>query len=90
MDWQREGSSWPHHERSRFVTAAGQRWHLQQWPAPTAHAPTLLRVQRLLPAAAAGSLTSLAGLGHLAHEEQPQRTADLLLKLLRETPNSVR
>ncbi|MDZ7589681.1 MAG: alpha/beta fold hydrolase BchO [Rubrivivax sp.] len=42
MDWQREGPSWPHHERSHFVTAAGQRWHVQTWPTPTAHAPTLL------------------------------------------------
>ncbi|HSM23116.1 MAG TPA: alpha/beta fold hydrolase BchO, partial [Rubrivivax sp.] len=48
------------------------------------------RVQRLLPAAAAGSLISLAGLGHLAHEEQPQQTAALLLRLLGETPVSVR
>jgi magnesium chelatase accessory protein len=42
VDWQREGPSWPHHERSRFVTAAGQRWHVQQWPAPAPRAPTLL------------------------------------------------
>jgi magnesium chelatase accessory protein len=42
VDWQREGPSWPHQERSRFVTAAGQRWHVQQWSAPAAHAPTLL------------------------------------------------
>lgn len=42
MDWQREGPSWPHHERSRFVTAAGQRWHVQAWPTPAADAPTLL------------------------------------------------
>jgi len=48
------------------------------------------RVQRLLPATAMGSLTSLAGLGHLAHEERPQQTANLLLQLLRETPVSVR
>ena len=42
MDWQRDGPSWPHHERSRFVIAAGQRWHVQQWPAPAPGAPTLL------------------------------------------------
>ena len=42
MNWQREGPSWPHHERSRFVDAAGQRWHVQQWPAPAAGAPLLL------------------------------------------------
>jgi magnesium chelatase accessory protein len=32
--WERDGGSWPHHERSRFVMAAGLRWHVQQWPAP--------------------------------------------------------
>lgn len=42
MDWQRDGAHWPHRERSRFVEADGQRWHLQRWPAPAAGAPTLL------------------------------------------------
>jgi magnesium chelatase accessory protein len=34
--WERDGQHWPHHERSRFVDVAGQRWHVQQWPAPHA------------------------------------------------------
>jgi magnesium chelatase accessory protein len=33
--WGREGQEWPHREHSRFVDAAGLRWHVQQWPAPT-------------------------------------------------------
>jgi magnesium chelatase accessory protein len=32
--WERDGQHWPHHERSRFVDVAGQRWHVQQWPLP--------------------------------------------------------
>jgi magnesium chelatase accessory protein len=28
--WEREKRSWPHHDLSRFVTAAGIRWHVQQ------------------------------------------------------------
>jgi magnesium chelatase accessory protein len=28
--WEREKRSWPHHELSRFVSAAGIRWHVQQ------------------------------------------------------------
>jgi len=28
--WEREKRSWPHHDLSRFVTAAGIRWHIQQ------------------------------------------------------------
>jgi magnesium chelatase accessory protein len=28
--WEREGATWPNHELSRFVTAAGLRWHVQQ------------------------------------------------------------
>jgi len=34
LDWARDGADWPHRERSRFVTAAGLRWHVQHWPAP--------------------------------------------------------
>lgn len=33
LDWTEHGSRWPHRERSRFVEAAGVRWHLQEWPA---------------------------------------------------------
>jgi magnesium chelatase accessory protein len=42
LDWERDGRGWPHHERSRFVTAGGLRWHLQQWPGPQPGAPQLL------------------------------------------------
>lgn len=42
LDWEREGLHWPHRERSRFVQAAGLRWHVQHWPAPSATAPTAL------------------------------------------------
>ncbi|HEY1315509.1 MAG TPA: alpha/beta fold hydrolase BchO [Steroidobacteraceae bacterium] len=28
--WEREKSTWPNHELSRFVEAAGSRWHVQQ------------------------------------------------------------
>lgn len=30
MVWERDGGQWPHHESSRFVAAAGLRWHVQQ------------------------------------------------------------
>lgn len=30
LDWNRDGSSWPLHESSRFVDAGGLRWHVQQ------------------------------------------------------------
>jgi magnesium chelatase accessory protein len=40
--WARDGRHWPHRELSRFVDTAGQRWHVQQWPAPLATAPRLL------------------------------------------------
>ena len=42
LDGEREGLRWPHRERSRFVQAAGLRWHVQHWPAPSATAPTAL------------------------------------------------
>ncbi|MCU0919094.1 MAG: alpha/beta fold hydrolase [Burkholderiaceae bacterium] len=42
MDWALEGRNWPHHQHSRFVSSGGRRWHVQQWPAPSAHAPQLL------------------------------------------------
>ena len=40
------------------------------------------RVQQLLAPAAAGTSTLLAGLGHLAHEEQPRAAAELMRGLL--------
>lgn len=42
LDWQRERAHWPHAERSRFVQAAGLRWHVQHWPAPRPGAATWL------------------------------------------------
>ncbi len=29
LDWTYDGHDWPHHNASRFVTAAGIRWHVQ-------------------------------------------------------------
>lgn len=29
LDWARDGNDWPHHQASRFVAAAGFRWHVQ-------------------------------------------------------------
>lgn len=33
LDWERDGADWPHRSESRFVTAAGLRWHVQRFPA---------------------------------------------------------
>lgn len=30
LDWARDGRSWPNHESSRFVSAEGLRWHVQE------------------------------------------------------------
>jgi len=30
LDWRIDGRDWPHREASRFVTAAGLRWHVQE------------------------------------------------------------
>ena len=30
LDWERDGVGWPHRAASRFVDAAGLRWHVQQ------------------------------------------------------------
>lgn len=30
LDWDRDGADWPHRAASRFVEAAGLRWHVQQ------------------------------------------------------------
>lgn len=30
LDWERDGSDWPNRNASRFVTAGGLRWHVQQ------------------------------------------------------------
>lgn len=31
LQWDRDGRDWPHRERSRFVEAAGLRWHVQRF-----------------------------------------------------------
>ena len=48
LDWDRDGADWPHRIHSRFVSAGGMRWHVQDFPsgAPAGseapHAPILL------------------------------------------------
>jgi magnesium chelatase accessory protein len=44
LDWQTEGSDWPHRERSRFVDAGGLRWHVQVWEPPRTDAPRVLLI----------------------------------------------
>lgn len=34
LDWVRDGADWPHRDRSRFVDAAGFRWHVQVFEPP--------------------------------------------------------
>jgi magnesium chelatase accessory protein len=42
LDWERDGPDWPHAQHSRFVQAAGLRWHVQHFPGPAPDAPCLL------------------------------------------------
>lgn len=42
LNWERDGANWPHREHSRFVPAAGLRWHVQQFPGPAPNAPCVL------------------------------------------------
>jgi magnesium chelatase accessory protein len=42
--WERDGLHWPHRAHSRFIAAAGLRWHVQHWPAPQPGAPLLLLI----------------------------------------------
>ena len=45
LDWQRDGAGWPHAEASRFVNAAGLRWHVQQMgPRDASDAPWALLI----------------------------------------------
>ncbi len=44
LDWNLDGADWPHRERSRFVEAAGLRWHVQRFPSPRPGAPRALLV----------------------------------------------
>lgn len=40
--WERDGMNWPHREASRFVNAAGLRWHVQVFGEPDPAKPALL------------------------------------------------
>ena len=42
MDWSRDSHHWPHREHSRFVQAAGLRFHVQVFPGPANDAPVTL------------------------------------------------
>ena len=42
--WERDGHDWPQCEASRFVDAAGLRWHVQQTGLPVREAPALLLI----------------------------------------------
>ena len=42
LQWDRDGISWPHRQHSRFVQAAGLRWHVQQFESALPDAPTAL------------------------------------------------
>ena len=42
LNWERDGNGWPHRQHSRFVQAAGLRWHIQQFDAQITSAPTAL------------------------------------------------
>jgi len=45
LDWSRDAASWPHAEASRFVSAGGWRWHVQQMGAAArqaVHRPVVL------------------------------------------------
>lgn len=42
MDWQRDGSTWPHRECSQFVQVGNLRWHVQKMPGKQALPNVLL------------------------------------------------
>lgn len=49
LQWERDGKHWPHRAHSRFVRAAGLRWHIQyfenqQFDSALTHAPTALLI----------------------------------------------
>jgi magnesium chelatase accessory protein len=72
LQWERDGKAWPHHDRSRFVDAAGMRWHVQQWPAPSASAAKLLLLH-----GTGASTHSWAGLAPLLAERFGVLSLDL-------------
>ena len=44
LQWEQDGSNWPHRAHSRFVRAAHMRWHVQQFDSLLADAPTALLI----------------------------------------------
>lgn len=44
LNWESDGRSWPHRQHSRFVQAAGVRWHIQQFDSAHPAAPTALLI----------------------------------------------
>jgi magnesium chelatase accessory protein len=42
LDWQHDGSTWPHHECSQFVQVGNLRWHVQKMPGRRAFPDLLL------------------------------------------------
>jgi magnesium chelatase accessory protein len=44
LNWETDGANWPHREHSRFVRAAGLRWHIQQFDAASQDAPVALLI----------------------------------------------
>jgi len=44
LEWETDGQGWPHREASRFVQAAGIRWHVQEFIAPDRQAPVALLI----------------------------------------------
>jgi magnesium chelatase accessory protein len=76
--WERDGQHWPHHARSRFVQAAGQRWHVQQWPAPESEPkPHAQQPSVLLLHGTGASTHSWAGLAPLLAQHGAVLSCDL-------------
>jgi magnesium chelatase accessory protein len=44
LQWDTDGSNWPHRTHSRFVQAAGLRWHVQQFDGLLPSAPAVLLI----------------------------------------------
>ncbi len=44
LDWDTDARDWPNRSASRFIEAAGLRWHVQQFGPPPAEAPSVVLV----------------------------------------------
>ena len=44
LQWNTDGLDWPHRDASRFVQAAGLRWHVQQFEGPGPNAPVAVLI----------------------------------------------